>query len=122
MPPTPIAGAQPVRFDDQAAALLAALLDDTSQMLRALARSTDEDATTARSDWSGFTRTWFDDRLGLRLIDVRLAAASMSRAAALVRQSAVQATALQDRRNAEALRARQADIRRLEAAMASAHQ
>lgn len=56
-------GATTLRFDDAVAGRLASALDDLTDELSRFARAARLHAEIAGRDWSGYSRTWFDDQL-----------------------------------------------------------
>lgn len=119
MPINPVPGAKAVVFDESAAARLIVELEGLATKLDAAGRGMRLDQSEVTVDWSGFTRTWFDQQLEDVHLSTTRAAQSASVAAEQVRQARTAAQALQVRRNEEAVRARRADIARLEAVMES---
>jgi hypothetical protein len=114
VPPPALSGATAVRFDDAAADVLAATLDDLADTLGGLARGERERAAHARHQWSGFTRTWFDDRHEILLGELRTTASEARTGAEAVRRSKLIAAQLQQTRNDEAELAQRVQVARLE--------
>lgn len=115
MPPAPVAGATPVRFDDVAAQRLIAALEALDATLVALVRAEADRARGAVTHWQGATRRWFDaDRAALVHLVTGQAVAAR-RAIDEVRAASAAAAALQQARNSEALAAHEAEVAHLAA-------
>lgn len=117
MPPAPVHGAEAVVFDDAAADTLAWRLDELAEALRSMVRATADGAESARQDWAGFTRTWFDRQLRQGLASLGGSRTNVAAVATEVRQAKTSAALLQSHRNSHAARQRQLDVERHAAAV-----
>lgn len=119
---TALAAVEPVRFDDAAAGRLAAALNDLVDELGAFRRAADLHAAAARTDWSGYSRHWFDEQVAGLLDLTRVTGALADDERAAVERARAWAAQELQRRLDEATRAAAAEAARLaeEAAAAAA--
>ncbi len=112
-PPAP--HLQPVRFDHEAAAQLAACLDDLAAGLDAVTSREAEAAAVAAHHWAGASRRWFDTECNRHRDQLRTAARRSRDDADAVRRSAFAAAALTEQRALEARLVTERDLARLAA-------
>ncbi|CAN5910075.1 hypothetical protein BH23ACT2_BH23ACT2_19590 [soil metagenome] len=114
MPPPAVPGAALVRFDDGAADLLAARLDELADTIAAVAVGERDRAATTVHQWTGFTRTWFDQHHDRLLNELATTAHRARTSAEAVRRAKLVAARLQQARNDEVELAQRVEIARLE--------
>ncbi len=113
MPDPAVPGSLPVAFDHARADEAVRALEVLAHALGAAAPRWHEVAQTARRDWHGFSRRWFDTEHGALLHDVSALVAVLRRTAAAIDLARADAARLQARRDDEAAAANAADLRRL---------
>lgn len=100
MPPPPLAGAEPVRFDDAVADAAIAHLVELREILNGVVRADGGLVPDAVTDWEGGSRRWFDGEHAAVVRSLLQARDRVTETIDALRRAKVQAARIQETRNA----------------------